>query len=62
MLYERANHQQQQQIDPTRAQRAYPDHELMPDNSRNRQEYARAVAVVRSTSGGWLLDRQVQRN
>ncbi len=34
---------------------------LWPDDERNRQEWLRAVDVVRSTQGGWLLDRHVGR-
>jgi hypothetical protein len=44
-----------------RALEAYPDTELMPDNSRNRREWIRAVAVVRSTANGWHLDKQAER-
>lgn len=34
---------------------------LWPDSPRNQAEWLRAVAVVRKTSGGWLLDRPVER-
>ena len=34
---------------------------LWPDSPRNQAEWLRAVAVVRKTSGGWLLDRKVER-
>lgn len=44
-----------------RALSVFPDTELVPDNSRNRREWIRAVGVVRSTSNGWHLDRQVER-
>lgn len=34
---------------------------LWPDHERNRQEWLRAVDVVRSTQVGWLLDGHVGR-
>ena len=34
---------------------------LWPDSPRNQTEWLRAVAVVRKTSGGWLLDRKMER-
>jgi hypothetical protein len=42
----------------TRAERIYPDTELVPDNSRNRREWVAAVRRMRDgTYGrGWVLD------
>lgn len=34
---------------------------LWPDDQRNAREWLRAVAVVRSTDRGWLLDCSVRR-
>ncbi len=34
---------------------------LWPDSERNQREWLRAVGVVRRTSGGWLLDKPLQR-
>lgn len=44
-----------------RARRVFPDTELVPDNSHNRSEWIRAVGIVRNTSNGWHLDKQVGR-
>lgn len=30
---------------------------LWPDSPRNAREWLRAVAVVRATGGGWVLER-----
>lgn len=35
---------------------------LWPDDPRNAAEWMRAVAVVRKTSRGWLLDNPARRS
>ena len=35
---------------------------LWPDSPRNQREWLRAVAVVRRTSQGWLLERRITRS
>lgn len=47
----------QRRPDPLAARAA----RLWPESPRNQAEWLRAVAVVRKTSGGWLLDRKVER-
>lgn len=42
-----------------RAVRLWPRH--LPHSDRNRREWLRAVATVRSTSTGWHLDRQAAK-
>lgn len=34
---------------------------LWPDSEANQREWLRAVALVRRTAGGWILDRAMQR-
>lgn len=43
--------------DPMRTRAA----NLWPDSPRNQREWMRAVATVRRTRRGWLLDRMVPR-
>lgn len=43
----------------SRAARLFPDH--LPHNGYNRRAWMRAVAVVRSTKRGWVMDDAIRQ-